>query len=77
MAGSAEKIVAALGGLENIETVEGCITRLRTEVGDAALVDLAALKSAGAHDVVRMGTMFQIVLGLEADPIAAEIEDLM
>ncbi len=77
MAGRAERIVAGLGGLENIETVEGCVTRLRAEVGDAGLVDIAALKAAGARDVVRMGTMLQIVLGLEADPIAAEIEDLM
>lgn len=77
MAGKAERIVAGLGGIENIEVVEGCVTRLRTEVGDAALVDVAALKSAGASDVVRMGTMIQVVLGLDADPIAEEIEDLM
>lgn len=77
MAGKAERIAAALGGLENIETVEGCVTRLRAEVGDAALVDIAALKTAGASEVVRMGTMFQIVLGLESDGLAAEIEDLM
>ncbi|MFD6364934.1 PTS transporter subunit EIIB, partial [Streptomyces roseolus] len=30
MASKAEKIVAGLGGIDNIEEVEGCITRLRT-----------------------------------------------
>jgi PTS system N-acetylglucosamine-specific IIB component len=77
MASKAEKIVAGLGGIDNIEEIEGCITRLRVEVADASLVDDAALKSAGAHGVVKMGTANQVVIGTDADPIAAEIEDLM
>ncbi|MFH9421125.1 glucose PTS transporter subunit EIIB [Streptomyces sp. NPDC017529] len=77
MASKAEKIVAGLGGLDNIEEVEGCITRLRTEVADPSLVDEAALKAAGAHGVVKMGTAIQVVIGTDADPIAAEIEDMM
>ncbi|MFD7103703.1 PTS glucose/sucrose transporter subunit IIB [Streptomyces celluloflavus] len=77
MASKAEKIVAGLGGLDNIEEVEGCITRLRTEVVDASLVDDAALKAAGAHGVVKMGNAIQVVIGTDADPIAAEIEDMM
>ncbi|WP_309486394.1 PTS glucose/sucrose transporter subunit IIB [Streptomyces griseoaurantiacus] len=77
MASKAEKIVAGLGGIENIEEIEGCITRLRTEVIDPSLVNEAALKAAGAHGVVKMGTAIQVVIGTDADPIAAEIEDLM
>ncbi|MEE1831410.1 PTS glucose/sucrose transporter subunit IIB [Streptomyces sp. SP17KL33] len=77
MATKAEKIVAGLGGLDNIDEIEGCITRLRTEVHDASLVDDAALKAAGAHGVVKMGTAIQVVIGTDADPIAAEIEDMM
>ena len=73
----AEKIVAGLGGLDNIIEVEGCITRLRTEVEDASKVDDAALKAAGAHGVVRMGNAIQVVIGTDADPIAADIEDMM
>ncbi|MEW5543102.1 PTS transporter subunit EIIB, partial [Streptomyces cyaneofuscatus] len=42
MATKAEKIVAGLGGIENIDEIEGCITRLRTEVHNADLVDEAA-----------------------------------
>ncbi|CAL9457157.1 glucose PTS transporter subunit EIIB [Streptomyces albus] len=75
MATKAEKIIAGLGGLENIEEVEGCITRLRTEVNDSSLVDEAALKAAGAHGVVKMGTAIQVVIGTDADPIAEEIND--
>ncbi|GGW20387.1 glucose PTS transporter subunit EIIB [Streptomyces sp. NPDC088810] len=77
MASKAEKIVAGLGGIDNIEEIEGCITRLRTEVSDPDLVDETALKAAGAHGVVRMGTAVQVVIGTDADPIAAEIEDMM
>ena len=73
----AEKIVAALGGIENIEEIEGCITRLRTEVIDPTKIDEAALKAAGAHGVVKMGTAIQVVVGTDADPIAADIEDMM
>ncbi|WP_079152405.1 glucose PTS transporter subunit EIIB [Streptomyces sp. RTd22] len=77
MASKAEKIVAGLGGIDNIVEVEGCITRLRTEVKDPSLVDEAALKATGAHGVVKMGSAIQVVIGTDADPIAAEIEDLM
>jgi PTS system N-acetylglucosamine-specific IIB component len=77
MATKAEKIVAGLGGIENIDEIEGCITRLRTEVHDATKVDEAALKAAGAHGVVKMGTAIQVVIGTDADPIAADIEDMM
>ena len=77
MATKAEKIVAGLGGIDNIEEVEGCITRLRTEVVDPAKVDETALKAAGAHGVVKMGSAIQVVIGTDADPIAGEIEDMM
>jgi N-acetylglucosamine PTS system EIIB component len=73
----AEKIVAGLGGAANIVEIEPCITRLRTEVEDASLVDEAALKAAGAHGVMRSGTVVQVVLGPEADTIASDIEDLL
>ncbi|WP_225844455.1 glucose PTS transporter subunit EIIB [Streptomyces sp. HPF1205] len=76
MATKAEKIVAGLGGLDNIEEVEGCVTRLRTEVKDPGLVDEAALKAAGAHGVVKMGTAIQVVIGTDAAPIATEIDGM-
>ena len=52
----AQQIVDGLGGLANIVEVEPCITRLRTEVEDPALVDQAALKAAGAYGVVVLET---------------------
>ena len=76
MASKAEQIVAALGGSDNIVEIEPCITRLRTEVHDASLVDEAALKAAGAHGVLKAGNDIQVVVGPEADTIASDIEDL-
>lgn len=73
----AEKILAALGGAENLIEVEGCITRLRCELEDMGLLDEAALKAAGAMGVVRMGAGVQVIVGPEADTIASEIEDLL
>lgn len=73
----AEQIVAGLGGASNIVEIEACITRLRTEVEDPSLVDQALLESAGAHGVMRSGTVVQVVLGPDADTVASDIEDLL
>ncbi|SDP22389.1 PTS system, N-acetylglucosamine-specific IIB component [Klenkia soli] len=73
----AEQIVAGLGGAQNIEEVEGCITRLRTEVRDPSLVDQVALKAAGAHGVLVAGSVVQVVVGPEADSLADDVNDLL
>ena len=77
MSSKAEQILAGLGGADNVIEIEACITRLRTEVSDASLVDEAALKSAGAHGVIKAGSVVQVVVGPEADNLADDIEDLM
>ena len=77
MSSKAEQILAGLGGAGNVVDLEACITRLRTEVQDASLVDQGALKKAGAHGVVASGTVVQVVVGPEADTLAEDIEDLM
>ena len=77
MSSKAEQILAGLGGAANIIDLEPCITRLRTEVKDATLVDEKALKAAGAHGVITSGSVVQVVVGPEADNIAEDIGDLM
>ncbi|WP_030013758.1 MULTISPECIES: glucose PTS transporter subunit EIIB [Micrococcales] len=72
-----KNILEALGGAENVEDIEGCITRLRTEVGDSSLVNQEALKSMGAHGVVVSGSMVQVVVGPQAENIAEDIQDLL
>ncbi len=73
----AEQIVAGLGGRSNIVEIEACITRLRTALHEPALVDEAVLRRAGAHGIMRAGSVVQVVVGPDADTIASAIEDLL
>ena len=73
----AQQILTALGGPDNIIEIEPCITRLRVEVEDPDAVDEAGLKATGVHGVLRAGSVVQVVVGPEADTLAADIEDLM
>lgn len=72
----AERILAGLGGAENVETIEPCITRLRVEVVNPELVDERALTAAGAFGVVQVGQTVQVVVGPIADNLADEIDEL-
>jgi PTS system N-acetylglucosamine-specific IIB component len=73
----AEQILAGLGGSNNIVEIEACITRLRTALQDMSLVDDGLLRTAGAHGIMRAGSVIQVVVGPEADILASEIEDLL
>ena len=73
----AEAILAGLGGAGNIVEIEACITRLRTQLEDASLVDEPTLRAAGAHGLMRTGAVVQVVLGPDADTVASDIEDLL
>ena len=77
MTDQAASILAALGGVANIIDIEPCTTRLRSEVHDPSLVDLPALRAAGAHGVMIAGHVVQVVLGLTVDTIATDLEELM
>ena len=60
------KIIVALGGKENIEDVDACITRLRVSVKDVAKVDKDTLKKLGATDVLEVGGGIQAIYGAKA-----------
>lgn len=73
----APEVLAALGGEENIVSVDACITRLRVEVKNKGIVDKAKLKSLGASGVVEVGNGVQVIFGAKADPYKNEIKDLL
>ncbi len=77
MADKAAAIVAGLGGAGNIEDIEACITRLRTEVTDPSLVNEIALRASGAHGVLISGSVVQVVVGPEADSLTDDIRDIL
>ncbi|HEY3437211.1 MAG TPA: PTS transporter subunit EIIB [Actinotalea sp.] len=73
----ASRILEGLGGVANIIEIEPCTTRLRSEVRDPSLVDVPALRAAGAHGVMMSGRVVQVVVGPGVDVLASELEDLM
>jgi PTS system N-acetylglucosamine-specific IIC component len=73
----ARHVLAALGGKENIQSVEGCITRLRLFVNDPNQIDETTLKSEGASGVIKRGKIVQVVMGTQSDRIASRISRLM
>ena len=60
------RIIEALGGAENIEDVDACITRLRVAVRSVDKVDKATLKSIGAVDVLEVKGGVQAIYGAKA-----------
>lgn len=73
----AAQVIEALAGGENIESVEGCITRLRLFIKDPALIDEPRLKSLGASGVMKQGKIVQVVMGMQSDDIASRMKRLM
>ena len=74
----AERIVELLGGRENIELVDACMTRLRVTVKDPAQVaDNAAWKAEGAMGLIKKGNGIQIIYGPKADVLRSDIHDIL
>ena len=70
-----QKYLAALGGKDNIKTIDACATRLRVEVAHDDQVNADALKKLGARGVVKGAAgSVQVVIGPEADLISDEIK---
>ena len=60
------RLIEALGGPDNIRTVDNCFTRLRVTVEDTSLLDTAALLSMPHKGLVQEGQRLQLVCGLQA-----------
>jgi PTS system N-acetylglucosamine-specific IIC component len=72
-----QQMIGKLGGLDNLEEVGSCITRLRLKVSDADKVDEAALKAMGVKGIIKKGQAVQVVVGTRAELIANEINASM
>ena len=70
-------IIKALGGKENIEDVDACITRLRVNVIDVSKVDKEALKKVGAIDVLEVSGGVQAIYGAKAILYKNNINDIL
>lgn len=74
---NAERILAALGGKENIETLDNCITRLRLVVKDMSKVQDDVLKECGALGVVKLDDhSLQVIIGPQVAILKAQMEKI-
>ncbi|MGY5241020.1 N-acetylglucosamine-specific PTS transporter subunit IIBC [Clostridium tertium] len=75
----AKAYIQALGGKENIVSVDNCVTRLRLGVKDNAIIKDKSLTALGARGVIRPGKgNIQVIVGTNvqfvADAIKAELK---
>jgi len=74
----ARAYIAALGGADNLVSVDACTTRLRLVVANQTGVDVDALKQLGTRGVVRpSANTLQVVVGAIADQVAGEIKAVL
>ena len=70
-------VLAALGGKENIESIDACITRLRVNVKSVDKVDKNELKRIGATGILDVNGGIQVVYGAKAILYKNAIEEIM
>lgn len=71
-------LLQALGGAENIESLDNCITRLRLSVKEMARVDEKALKAHRAIGVIKINQHdLQVVIGTQVQSVKDEMAQLM
>lgn len=69
-----EKIIKGLGGRANIKVVNNCISRLRVDVVNMALVDEEQLKKTGSLGIVKPSeSHIQIIYGPKVEKIADNV----
>ncbi len=74
----AKEYLKALGGKENIQEIEACITRLRMVLKSNAHIDEKELKLLGASGVMKMGNQAtQVIVGTKAEFLVDEIKKLL
>lgn len=70
-------IVEGLGGVENIQNLDCCATRLRVTVKEPEKVIDSKLKTSGASGVIKSGNGVQIIYGPRVTVIKSEVEEYM
>lgn len=74
----AERIIALLGGDDNIIEVDACMTRLRVTVKDVSKVaGKAEWSNEGAMGLIKKNNGIQAVYGPKADVLKSDINDIL
>lgn len=72
-----QEIIAALGGLSNIQQIDACITRLRVVLSNNNVLNKTALKKLGAVDIVKVGDTQQVIFGAKSATYRDQIKALL
>lgn len=74
----ARQYIAAIGGSDNLTGIDACITRLRLNVKDSAIVNDAYAKRLGASGVIRLNKeSVQVIIGTRAELVASAMRDVL
>ena len=68
-------IVEGLGGIDNIEDLDCCATRLRVKVADSSKVDEDKIKKSGSSGIISKGTGVQIIYGPRVTVIKSDVDE--
>ena len=71
------KILEAVGGKENIVSIDNCFTRLRLELKDLDVLDEQLLKETGSKGIVKRGQETQIIYGTDVNKYRKMLEDYL
>ena len=78
VAPDAGALLAALGGRANVRAVEAAASRLRVSVGDAALIDRAAIRGLGLRGIATPGAgCVHVIVGPAAEAACAGLKRLL
>ena len=71
-------VLKAIGGKENVSSVDYCATRLRFTIKDYTAVDEKAVKAAGAAGVIRPDkTTCQVIIGTKVQFVYDELKKML
>lgn len=72
-----ENLVAALGGAQNIKTLDSCITRLRVQLNSTENIKAEPFKKLGATNSVIMGNGVQVIFGPRSENIKNQLDQYL
>ncbi|MFL0267551.1 glucose PTS transporter subunit IIA [Candidatus Clostridium radicumherbarum] len=73
----AARVLEAIGGKDNIEVLDACITRLRLNLKDSSKVNQKALKALGSAGILTAGNSVQVIFGTEAESIKEDMKAII
>lgn len=74
---TAKGLIDALGGADNITSLEACITRVRATLKDPSLVDKSQIDQLGSNGYIDVSNGIQIIYGAKAQPIVKDMLKMM